>query len=103
MPGLVQGLCTLDDTPDPGFPHLALVVSGGHTSLVKVHESWNLELIGATRDDAAGEAFDKVAKMLGLPYPGGPSIAAAAQHGDGNAFNLPKMNQNKLKLWMEYF
>jgi N6-L-threonylcarbamoyladenine synthase len=60
------------------FPVVALVVSGGHTSLILMHSHSQHETLGATRDDAVGEAFDKVAKILGLPYPGGPSIAAAA-------------------------
>ena len=62
----------------PEFPALGLVVSGGHTDLVLMHKHGNLEWIGGTRDDAAGEAFDKCARLLGLPYPGGPSIAEAA-------------------------
>lgn len=68
---------------------LALIVSGGHSQLVLFRDHGDYELLGQTQDDAVGEAFDKVAKMLGLPYPGGPSIAAAAEMGDPHAFALP--------------
>ena len=74
----------------PEFPLLALIVSGGHTQLVLFHGHGDYELLGQTQDDAVGEAFDKVAKILGLPYPGGPSIAAAAKHGDPEKYHLPK-------------
>jgi N6-L-threonylcarbamoyladenine synthase len=74
----------------PEFPMLALIVSGGHTQLVLFHDHGDFELLGQTQDDAVGEAFDKVAKILGLPYPGGPSIAKAAQEGDAYAYALPK-------------
>ena len=70
-------------------PFLALVVSGGHTALLVVKDYNSFELLGQTRDDAAGEAFDKVARTLGLPYPGGPSVAAAAKTGDPKAYRLP--------------
>lgn len=70
--------------------HLALLVSGGHSELVHVRSFADYALIGATRDDAAGEAFDKVAKLLGLPYPGGPSIDALAREGDPAAVDLPR-------------
>lgn len=73
----------------PKFPMLALVVSGGHSQLVLFHDHGNYELLGQTQDDAVGEAFDKVAKMVGLPYPGGPSIAKAALEGDPNKHKLP--------------
>lgn len=76
--------------PQPEFPMLALIVSGGHSQLVLFHDHGRFELLGATQDDAVGEAFDKVAKILGLPYPGGPSIAAAAEHGDPARYPLPK-------------
>ena len=77
--------------PDPPpMPHLALVVSGGHTSLIRVRDHGDLELLGATRDDAAGEAFDKVAKLLGLGYPGGVVIDRLAQAGDPEAVPLPR-------------
>lgn len=74
----------------PEFPILALIVSGGHSQLVLFHDHGNFELLGQTQDDAIGEAFDKVAKILGLPYPGGPSIAKAALGGDPHAYTLPK-------------
>ena len=80
----------------PQFPMLALIVSGGHTQLVLFKNHFDYELLGQTRDDAVGEAFDKVAKMLGLAYPGGPSVAAAAIDGKTDSFKLPKLNQNKL-------
>ena len=74
----------------PKFPMLALIVSGGHTQLVLFHDHGRYELLGQTQDDAVGEAFDKVAKIIGLPYPGGPSIAQAALKGDPHAYRLPK-------------
>ncbi|HUC96649.1 MAG TPA: tRNA (adenosine(37)-N6)-threonylcarbamoyltransferase complex transferase subunit TsaD [Candidatus Saccharimonadales bacterium] len=74
----------------PEFPMLALIVSGGHSQLVLFHNHGNYELIGQTCDDAVGEAFDKVAKIIGLPYPGGPSIAKAALDGNPLAYKLPK-------------
>ena len=73
----------------PTFPLLALIVSGGHSQLVLFQNHGNYQLIGQTQDDAVGEAFDKVAKILGLPYPGGPSISKAAERGDPHAFALP--------------
>ena len=73
----------------PQFPLLALIVSGGHTQLVLFHGHGDFRLLGHTQDDAVGEAFDKVAKIIGLPYPGGPSIAAAAPSGDAQAYRLP--------------
>ncbi|NCU37979.1 tRNA (adenosine(37)-N6)-threonylcarbamoyltransferase complex transferase subunit TsaD [Candidatus Saccharibacteria bacterium] len=74
----------------PAFPMLALIVSGGHTQLVLLHGHGDYELLGQTQDDAVGEAFDKVAKILGLTYPGGPSVAAAALQGDPYKYALPK-------------
>ena len=74
----------------PAFPMLALIVSGGHTQLVLFRDHGDYELLGQTQDDAVGEAFDKVAKILGLPYPGGPSIAKAALSGNSHAYTLPK-------------
>lgn len=73
----------------PPFPFICLTVSGGHTQLVLVHDYLRMEVIGQTLDDAAGEAFDKVAKMLGLPYPGGPLIDRYAAEGDEKAWNFP--------------
>ncbi len=77
-------------TKQPEFPLLALIVSGGHTQLVLFQDHFNYKLLGQTHDDAIGEAFDKVAKIIGLPYPGGPSIAKVASSGNGKSFNLPK-------------
>jgi N6-L-threonylcarbamoyladenine synthase len=74
----------------PAFPMLALIVSGGHSQLALFQDHFKYELLGQTHDDAIGEAFDKVAKIIGLPYPGGPSIAKAAQDGNHNAFAFPK-------------
>lgn len=74
----------------PQFPLLALIVSGGHTQLVLFRDHNRYEILGRTLDDAAGEAFDKVAKMLGFPYPGGPSLEKLAQKGDPAAFKLPR-------------
>lgn len=71
-------------------PHLALIVSGGHTLLIDVQGAGQYQLIGQTLDDAAGEAFDKVAKMLSLPYPGGPEIEKLAHQGDPAAFDFPR-------------
>lgn len=74
----------------PEFPMLALIVSGGHSQLVLFQDHGDYELLGQTQDDAVGEAFDKVAKILGLPYPGGPSITKAALNGDAFKYKLPK-------------
>jgi N6-L-threonylcarbamoyladenine synthase len=74
----------------PAFPALALLVSGGHTELILMRGHGQYEVVGATRDDAAGEAFDKVGKLLGLGYPGGPAVSATAQAGDPNAVILPR-------------
>jgi N6-L-threonylcarbamoyladenine synthase len=74
----------------PAFPFLALLVSGGHTQLVVAERVGRYRTIGHTLDDAAGEAFDKVARLLGLPYPGGPAIAALAESGDASTFGFPR-------------
>lgn len=74
----------------PEFPFVALLVSGGHSQLMAVYGIGQYELLGESIDDAAGEAFDKVAKMIGLPYPGGPNIAKLAQQGDPKAFDFPR-------------
>jgi N6-L-threonylcarbamoyladenine synthase len=74
----------------PDFPHLALLVSGGHTALIRAEERGRYRLLGATRDDAAGECFDKVAKMLGLGYPGGIVIDRLARTGDPRAVRFPR-------------
>ena len=76
--------------PDLKPPFMTLVVSGGHTHLVMIHDHDHHEVLGRTRDDAAGEAFDKVARAIGLGYPGGPKIDAAAKHGDPEAITFPK-------------
>ncbi|SEA97855.1 O-sialoglycoprotein endopeptidase [Alistipes timonensis JC136] len=74
--------------PHPGFPFLCLLVSGGHTQIVRVDSPLEMEIIGTTIDDAAGEAFDKCAKVMGLPYPGGPVIDRLAREGDPKAFRF---------------
>ncbi|MCB1209012.1 MAG: tRNA (adenosine(37)-N6)-threonylcarbamoyltransferase complex transferase subunit TsaD, partial [Verrucomicrobiales bacterium] len=74
----------------PVRPCIALIVSGGHTMLVKVRAVGDYQLLGRTRDDAAGEAFDKIAKMIGLPYPGGPEIDKSARTGNPKAFDFPR-------------
>ena len=76
--------------PRPTFPFIALLVSGGHTQLMAVHGVGDYRLLGETLDDAAGEAFDKTAKLLGLPYPGGPLLSQLAQSGDPKRFTLPR-------------
>ncbi len=73
----------------PVFPLIALIISGGHTQIVKMSAHQNFEIIGTTRDDAVGECFDKIAKILGLPYPGGPSIAKAAKTGNSSTYSFP--------------
>ena len=77
------------DEPRPSFPFLCLTVSGGHTQLVLVRDYLDMEVIGETLDDAVGEAFDKTAKLLGLPYPGGPLIDRHAKEGDPKKFTFP--------------
>lgn len=77
------------DAEEVGFPFLCLLVSGGHTQIVRVDSPQQMEILGKTRDDAAGEAFDKTAKMLGLPYPGGPLLDKLAQSGDAKKFSFP--------------
>ncbi|MBZ5856272.1 tRNA (adenosine(37)-N6)-threonylcarbamoyltransferase complex transferase subunit TsaD [Flavihumibacter profundi] len=83
-------LANLIDSPSPSFPFLCLTVSGGHTQIVLCESPTLLKVIGETIDDAAGEAFDKSAKILGLPYPGGPLIELHAQSGNPKAFNFPE-------------
>ncbi|HBL38412.1 MAG TPA: tRNA (adenosine(37)-N6)-threonylcarbamoyltransferase complex transferase subunit TsaD [Flavobacteriales bacterium] len=78
--------------PYPTFPFLCLTVSGGHTQLVHVNSVLDMKVLGTTRDDAAGEAFDKVAKLMGLPYPGGPVLDRMAAEGDAAAFAFSKPN-----------
>lgn len=83
-------VANLIDEPRPDFPFLCLTVSGGHTQLVVVESPTRMRVIGETIDDAAGEAFDKSAKLLGLPYPGGPLIDVYAQKGNPKAFRFPE-------------
>lgn len=78
------------DEPVPGFPFLCLTVSGGHTQLVLVRDYLDMEVIGQTQDDAVGEAFDKAAKIMEMPYPGGPLIDKYAQSGNAHAFRFPQ-------------
>ncbi len=77
------------DAPRPSFPFICLTVSGGHTQLVLVRDALDMEVIGETQDDAVGEAFDKTAKLLGLPYPGGPLVDRYAAQGNPKAFAFP--------------
>ncbi len=79
----------------PAFPMLAVIVSGGHSQLVLFRNHFDYTLLGQTHDDAIGEAFDKVAKMIGLPYPGGPSVAKLAESGNPKAFRFPKAKMGK--------
>ncbi|MBI5732214.1 MAG: tRNA (adenosine(37)-N6)-threonylcarbamoyltransferase complex transferase subunit TsaD [Candidatus Magasanikbacteria bacterium] len=76
--------------PQKIFPVMALIISGGHTELILMKNHLNYRLLGQTRDDAAGECFDKVGKILGLPYPGGPEVAKLAKTGDATAVNFPR-------------
>ncbi|MBO6494250.1 MULTISPECIES: tRNA (adenosine(37)-N6)-threonylcarbamoyltransferase complex transferase subunit TsaD [Roseivirga] len=78
------------DDPKPKFPFLCLTVSGGHTQIVLVKSFMDMEVVGETQDDAVGEAFDKVAKMMGLGYPGGPMVDKLAQQGNADAFSFPE-------------
>lgn len=79
-----------EPVPEPQFPLLALIVSGGHTELILMTDHLEYQRLGSTKDDAAGEAFDKVARLLGLAYPGGPAIQKAAEDGNPRAFNFPR-------------
>lgn len=88
-------LAPMLETPAPAFPFLCLLVSGGHTQLVAVAGLGQYQLLGESIDDAAGEAFDKTAKMLGLGYPGGPALAALAQQGDASKVDLPRPMMNR--------
>src|SRR5690606_12026449 len=83
-------LAPMLEPPAPGFPFLALLVSGGHTMLVAVRGHGRYELLGESLDDAVGEAFDKTAKLLGLPYPGGPELARLAESGRDGVFRFPR-------------
>src|SRR6185436_15260510 len=83
-------LANLIDDPKPAFPFLCLTISGGHTQIVVCESPTKMKVIGETIDDAAGEAFDKSAKLLGLPYPGGPLIDKYAKNGDRSRFKFPE-------------
>ncbi len=83
-------MANLIGTPSPSFPFLCLTVSGGHTQIVKCNSPSDMQILGETIDDAAGEAFDKIAKLLGLPYPGGPLLDKLAQQGNPKAFEFAK-------------
>lgn len=85
-----------DGQKKPEFPFLCLTVSGGHTQILKVSDYFKMEILGETSDDAAGEAFDKVAKILGLPYPGGPLIDKYGATGNPFKYNFPKANVPEL-------
>lgn len=84
-----------DNNPPPTFPFIGLLVSGGHTLLVLVNAIGDYQVLGATLDDAVGEAFDKTAKLMGLPYPGGPELAKLADKGNPDAFPLPRPMTNR--------
>ncbi|MBI2434132.1 MAG: tRNA (adenosine(37)-N6)-threonylcarbamoyltransferase complex transferase subunit TsaD [Candidatus Hydrogenedentes bacterium] len=86
----------------PEFPFLALIVSGGHTQLIDCRAPHQYAILGTTRDDAVGESFDKVARLLGLPYPGGPSIQQAAAGGNPEAFSFPRAMRDKDTLEFSY-
>lgn len=94
MEGHIFGPVLEDPEAEP--PFVALLVSGGHTLLIWVPGWGNYHLMGETRDDAAGEAFDKVGKLLGLPYPGGPAVSAAAASGDPDRYTFPRPMLNKV-------
>ena len=88
-------LSPLLEDPAPALPFVALLVSGGHTMLVEVAGLGRYKLLGETLDDAAGEAFDKTARLLGLPYPGGPEVARLAEQGDRERFDFPRPMVNR--------
>jgi len=83
-------LAPMLELPTPPLPHIALLVSGGHTMLIEVRVIGDYRVLGQTRDDAAGEAFDKSAKLLGLPYPGGPELAQLAERGRPGRYSFPR-------------
>jgi N6-L-threonylcarbamoyladenine synthase len=91
-------LVNLLEDPAPSFPFLTLLISGGHCLLIKATDVGEYEILGQTRDDAVGEAFDKVAKLIGLSYPGGPEIEKIAKEGNSFEYDLPRpmMNQDHL-------
>ncbi len=85
-----------DDMRAPEFPFLGMTISGGHTQIVKVNHYFDMEILGETLDDAVGEAFDKSAKLMGLPYPGGPLVDKYAREGNPEAFAFPKPKVEEL-------
>jgi len=93
--GLASGQGSALEKAEPRFPILILTVSGGHNDLILMRDHFDFEVFGESRDDAAGEAFDKVAKILGLGYPGGPVISKIAVEGNENAFKLPEIYLEK--------
>jgi len=102
----------LEQAAEPEYPFLVLLVSGGHSQLVRVDGPASLAILGRTRDDAAGEAFDKTARLLGLPFPGGPALDRLARDGDPRAFTFPRhraegealdMSFSGLKTSVKYF
>lgn len=98
--GHIYSAFLADEAPD--FPFLALIVSGGHTQLIRCDEPHRYEILGTTRDDAVGESFDKVARLLGLPYPGGPSIQKTAAEGNPEAYKFPRAMAMKDTLDFSY-
>jgi N6-L-threonylcarbamoyladenine synthase len=86
----------------PSFPFLALIVSGGHTQIIQCESAHHYQILGTTRDDAVGESFDKVARLLELPYPGGPSIQKASAGGDPTAYDFPRAMRHKGNLEFSY-
>ena len=92
----------LDDAKKPDYPFISLLVSGGHTMIIDVKDFGKYEILGETLDDAVGEAFDKTAKILGLPYPGGPALASLAIKGDERVFSFPRPMKNRDTLDMSF-
>ena len=92
----------IDEAQENIFPTLALVVSGGHTNLYYMNSPLNYELLAHTMDDACGESFDKVGKMMGLPYPGGPHVESLAKTGTPNLVSMPRMVERKSSLTFSY-
>lgn len=90
-------------TPAPEFPFLAVLVSGGHTQLMRVDHFGSYEILGQTLDDAAGEAFDKTAQLLGIPYPGGPGVSALAEEGRPGAIELARPMMHSPQPRYEFF
>ena len=90
LEGHVYSLWLTEDADEISFPVIALIVSGGHSELLLMQDHGVYQRLGSTIDDAAGEAFDKVGRLLGLPFPGGPAIERAAQSGDASAFDFPR-------------